>query len=164
MSLRRGKCWKLNNTSGSKYYEYLSAALRPGGTHTHTCFVLNGITYVLIPSVKANRGDAQTLPVRSAVVFQYCSCFVSRQTADLHQLPGKHFLHSLTLEKQAKSHDRTNKARQQRVLAAYFVFDSAVVKFSKGNERAGRGLCPLLLADSVALQLSGAADQRLVLR
>lgn len=38
------------------------------------------------------------LPVWRAVVFQYSSCFVSRQSADLHQLSGKHFSHRLTLQ------------------------------------------------------------------
>ncbi len=38
------------------------------------------------------------LPVWSAVVLQYSSCLVSRQTANLHQLSGKHFSHCLTLE------------------------------------------------------------------
>lgn len=47
--------------------------------------------------------ETEALPLRSVVVFQYGSRFVSRQTADLHQLSGKHFLHGLTLEKHPKS-------------------------------------------------------------
>lgn len=38
------------------------------------------------------------VPVGRAVVLQYSSCFVSRQSADLHQLSGKHFSHRLTLQ------------------------------------------------------------------
>lgn len=96
-------------------------------------------------------------------MFQYGSRFVTRQTADLHQLSGKHFLHSLALEKHAKittgqtTHNASN-------WVAHLVFDGTVIELGKRNERAGRDARLLLLPNSVALQLSGAADQRLVLR
>lgn len=68
-------------------------------------------------------------------MFQYCSRFVSGQTTDLHQLSGKHFLNSLTLEKQENHTKQSNTTQtQQRDFGAYLVFDSAVVKLGKGNE------------------------------
>lgn len=53
------------------------------------------------------------LPVRSAVVLQYSSCFVSGQTTNLHQLSGKHFSNCLTLKQETEVYTFTDTLNRQ---------------------------------------------------
>lgn len=110
----------------------------------------------------------------SAVLLQYGSCFVPGQTADLHQLPGKHFSHCLTLwRKEGKKTNRIclftsnkfiGKKKTSRGGDFHLVFHSTVVELCKRNERAGGDPSLLFVTRCVSLQLSGATDQRSVLK
>ena len=134
-------------------------------------------------------------PVWRAVLLQYSSGLVSRQTANLHQLSGEHFSDSLTLKKHRKqrltpSHTHTHKVNRFRShnvflfnisdpciqflmfefkilmknTCTHLVLDCTVVELGKRNERARRESFLPLITSSITLQLSGATDQRPVLK
>lgn len=119
------------------------------------------------------------VPAYCTVVLQYCSCFVTRDSTDLHQLSGKNLSNRLTLQEcirkiqqRLSQCDRKGYSRftnyykiKSHILreSCYLVFQGSRVELCKGDKWAAGGFpfrsSGLHVTRSISFQFSGAVEQ-----